>query len=197
MERRFSAAASGHRRRQLYRARIRPDVPPLRQRGHDRRDGAAADPARGRGRLRGGQGHPGARRHRMSGSMPNASAFARRGDEHRRSVDCTDGPPRSSGSHLLLAVGRRPNTDDLGLDKAGRRAATSAATSSSTTSCAPTCPGIWALGDCNGKGAFTHTVLQRFRDRRGQSARQRSAPGQRPHHRLCASISIRRWAAPG
>jgi pyruvate/2-oxoglutarate dehydrogenase complex dihydrolipoamide dehydrogenase (E3) component len=34
-------------------------------------------------------------------------------------VDCAEGPPRATGSHLLLAVGRRPNTDDLGLDKAG------------------------------------------------------------------------------
>ena len=66
------------------------------------------------------------------------------------------------GTHLLLAVGRRPNTDDLGLDRAGRRASTSAATSRSTTSCAPTSPGIWALGDCNGRGAFTHTSYNDF-----------------------------------
>ena len=53
-------------------------------------------------------------------------------------VDCTAGAPEVSGTHLLLAVGRRPNTDDLGLDAAGI-AATSTATSSWTTSCARTC----------------------------------------------------------
>ncbi|WP_428541427.1 FAD-containing oxidoreductase [Rhodopila sp.] len=71
-------------------------------------------------------------------------------------IDCTQGDTTTVGSHLLLAVGRRPNTDDLGLDKAGvdtdargyirvnDRLETNVA-------------GIWALGDCNGRGAFTHT----------------------------------------
>ncbi|MGR5475436.1 FAD-dependent oxidoreductase, partial [Vibrio astriarenae] len=61
-----------------------------------------------------------------------------------------------SGSHLLLAVGRVPNTDDLGLDKAGIetdargyiRVDEQLRTNVS---------GVWALGDCNGRGAFTHT----------------------------------------
>ena len=62
----------------------------------------------------------------------------------------------SSGTHLLLAVGRRPNTDDLGLDAAG--IATDArgyivVDDELRTNVA----GIWALGDCNGRGAFTHT----------------------------------------
>ena len=48
----FPAGASRHRRRQLYRPRIRPDVSPLREQGHHRRDDAAAGPARGRGCLR-------------------------------------------------------------------------------------------------------------------------------------------------
>ena len=76
-------------------------------------------------------------------------------------VDCADGSPTIEASHLLLAVGRRPNTDDLGLDAAGvarddhgyivvdDRLQTSV-------------PGIWALGDCNGKGAFTHTAYNDF-----------------------------------
>jgi pyruvate/2-oxoglutarate dehydrogenase complex dihydrolipoamide dehydrogenase (E3) component len=76
-------------------------------------------------------------------------------------VDCTDGSPEIEGSHLLLAVGRRPNTDDLGLEYAG-------------VACDPhgyvvvddelrtSVPGIWALGDCNGKGAFTHTSYNDF-----------------------------------
>lgn len=60
------------------------------------------------------------------------------------------------GSHLLLAVGRRPNTDDLDLERAGveldARGYVVVDESLQTTA-----PGIWALGDCNGKGAFTHT----------------------------------------
>jgi pyruvate/2-oxoglutarate dehydrogenase complex dihydrolipoamide dehydrogenase (E3) component len=71
-------------------------------------------------------------------------------------VDCEEGAPDVIGTHVLLAVGRVPNTGDLGLDKAGvktddrgyivvdDRLQTSV-------------PGIWALGDCNGRGAFTHT----------------------------------------
>ena len=54
--RRLPAAAPGDRGRQLCRPRVRPDVPALRQRGHDRRDGAAPGPARGRGRLGGDRG---------------------------------------------------------------------------------------------------------------------------------------------
>jgi pyruvate/2-oxoglutarate dehydrogenase complex dihydrolipoamide dehydrogenase (E3) component len=72
------------------------------------------------------------------------------------SMDCASGPPSVAGSHVLLAVGRRPNTDDLGLDRAG--VATDArgfVTVDDTL--ATNVPGIWALGDCNGRGAFTHT----------------------------------------
>ena len=77
------------------------------------------------------------------------------------SVDCADGPPDAVGSHVLLAVGRRPNTDDLGLDKAG--VATDArgyitVNDDLTTSV----PGIWALGDCNGRAAFTHTAYNDY-----------------------------------
>jgi len=76
-------------------------------------------------------------------------------------VNCADGDPDVIGSHVLLAVGRRPNTDDLGLPNAGvetdvrgyisvnDRLETSAA-------------GIWALGDCNGRGAFTHTAYNDY-----------------------------------
>ena len=60
------------------------------------------------------------------------------------------------GSHLLVATGRKPNTDDLGLDKAGvetdKRGYIVVDDQLRTN-----IPGIWALGDCNGKGAFTHT----------------------------------------
>jgi pyruvate/2-oxoglutarate dehydrogenase complex dihydrolipoamide dehydrogenase (E3) component len=76
-------------------------------------------------------------------------------------LECAAGSPTVKGTHLLLAVGRCPNTDDLGLDTAGvaiddrgyivvdDELGTSAA-------------GIWALGDCNGKGAFTHTAYNDF-----------------------------------
>ncbi len=88
-------------------------------------------------------------------------SFARRGDDISVGVDCTEGAPTVLGSHALLAVGRRPNTDDLGLAAAGittdprgyilvdDRLQTSA-------------PGVYALGDCNGKGAFTHTSYNDF-----------------------------------
>jgi len=72
------------------------------------------------------------------------------------SMDCTQGAPVVSGSHVLLAVGRRPNTDDLGLDKAG--VATDARGYVTVDDAlATSVPGVWALGDCNGRGAFTHT----------------------------------------
>ena len=61
------------------------------------------------------------------------------------------------GSHLLLAIGRRPNTDDLGLDKAGVATNSRGYIEVDDQLCTNV-PGIWALGDCNGKGAFTHTT---------------------------------------
>ena len=82
--------------------------------------------------------------------------FSKRGEEIVAQVDCAEGPPEVSGTHVLLAVGRRPNTDDLGLDKAGvavdKRGYIVVDDQLRTS-----VPGIWAMGDCNGKGAFTHT----------------------------------------
>jgi pyruvate/2-oxoglutarate dehydrogenase complex dihydrolipoamide dehydrogenase (E3) component len=76
-------------------------------------------------------------------------------------VDCAEGEPTVVGSHVLLAVGRRPNTDDLGLDTAG--VATDARGYITVDdSLATNVPGIWALGDCNGRGAFTHTAYNDF-----------------------------------
>jgi pyruvate/2-oxoglutarate dehydrogenase complex dihydrolipoamide dehydrogenase (E3) component len=76
-------------------------------------------------------------------------------------VDCTSGAPVVIGSHLLLAVGRRPNTDDLGLDNAGV-AVNARGYIEVDDSLATTVPGIWALGDCNGRGAFTHTAYNDY-----------------------------------
>jgi pyruvate/2-oxoglutarate dehydrogenase complex dihydrolipoamide dehydrogenase (E3) component len=76
-------------------------------------------------------------------------------------VDCTSGEPAVVGSHVLLAVGRRPNTDDLGLDKAGV-AADARGYIVVDDGLTTTVPGIWALGDCNGRGAFTHTAYNDY-----------------------------------
>ncbi len=65
------------------------------------------------------------------------------------------------GTHVLVAIGRRPNTDDLGLDKAG--IATDAHGYIQVDDQLRTnVPGIWAMGDCNGRGAFTHTSWNDF-----------------------------------
>ncbi len=71
-------------------------------------------------------------------------------------ADCTEGAPRIAGSHLLLAVGRRPNTDDLGLDAAGI-ATDKHGYITVDDQLATSVPGVWAIGDVNGRGAFTHT----------------------------------------
>ncbi len=71
-------------------------------------------------------------------------------------LTCEEGPPEVAGTHVLLAVGRIPNTSDLGLDRAGvatdHRGYIIVDDQLQTN-----VPGIWALGDCNGRGAFTHT----------------------------------------
>jgi pyruvate/2-oxoglutarate dehydrogenase complex dihydrolipoamide dehydrogenase (E3) component len=76
-------------------------------------------------------------------------------------LDCAEGAPRVTGSHLLLAVGRRPNTDDLGLDKAGI-ATDARGYIVVDDQCRTNVPGVWATGDVNGRGAFTHTSWNDF-----------------------------------
>ena len=87
--------------------------------------------------------------------------LAMHGEDIAVGVNCDEDASASIGSHVLMAVGRVPNTDDLGLDKAG-------------VSCdehgyiivddqlRTNVPGIWAIGDCNGRGAFTHTAYNDF-----------------------------------
>ena len=83
-------------------------------------------------------------------------AVARRGDGVAVTANCDGGPEDIVGSHVLLAVGRRPNTDDLALDAAG--VATDPRGYIVVDDALQTnVPGIWALGDVNGRGAFTHT----------------------------------------
>src|SRR5690606_37258655 len=88
-------------------------------------------------------------------------SFERRGESKVVGVSCTQGEPEVVGNHVLLAVGRTPNTDDLGLDAAGvecdKRGYIEVDDELRTN-----VPGIWALGDCNGKGAFTHTAYNDF-----------------------------------
>jgi pyruvate/2-oxoglutarate dehydrogenase complex dihydrolipoamide dehydrogenase (E3) component len=76
-------------------------------------------------------------------------------------LSCKEGAPREHGTHLLLAVGRVPNTEDLGLDAAGiatdKRGYIVVDEALRTSN-----PQVWALGDCNGKGAFTHTAYNDY-----------------------------------
>src|SRR6201993_3466773 len=65
------------------------------------------------------------------------------------------------GTHVLVAIGRRPNTDDLGLDKAGI-ATDLHGYIQVDDQLRTNVPGIWAMGDCNGRGAFTHTSWNDF-----------------------------------
>lgn len=87
--------------------------------------------------------------------------LARDGDGIAVSVDCVEGEPVVKGTHVLMAVGRRPNTDDLGLAAAGvevdERGYIRVDDMLRTN-----VEGIWALGECNGRGAFTHTAYNDF-----------------------------------
>jgi pyruvate/2-oxoglutarate dehydrogenase complex dihydrolipoamide dehydrogenase (E3) component len=86
---------------------------------------------------------------------------ARQDSQITLGLNCQNGAPSAAGTHLLLAVGRTPNTDDLGLDQAGvgrDKHGFILVDDQLRTNV----PGIWALGDCNGKGAFTHTAYNDF-----------------------------------
>jgi len=76
-------------------------------------------------------------------------------------VSCEQEPRTIVGSHLLLAAGRAPNTDDLGLDRAGVVTDTSGFIVVDDQ-LATSVPGIFALGDVNGRGAFTHTAYNDY-----------------------------------
>ena len=72
-----------------------------------------------------------------------------------------DGAEPIAGSHLLVAVGRQPNTDDLGLDAAGVQT-DGRGYIVVDDELRTTVDHIWAMGDCNGRGAFTHTSYNDF-----------------------------------
>lgn len=81
---------------------------------------------------------------------------SRRGDRIAVGLSCREGPPLAEGSHVLLAVGRVPNTQDLGLAAAGI-ATDARGYIQVDEQCRTSVEGVWALGDANGRGAFTHT----------------------------------------
>lgn len=76
-------------------------------------------------------------------------------------VDCNEGAPHIRGSHVLLAIGRTPNTNDLNLAAAGIES-DSAGYIKVDDQLRTTAPGIYALGDCNGHGGFTHTAYNDY-----------------------------------
>ena len=84
------------------------------------------------------------------------TSFENRGDRVAITASCDPGPVEVVGSHVLLAVGRRPNTHDLGLDKAGVETNGRGFIVVDDQLRAGV-PGIWAIGDVNGRAAFTHT----------------------------------------
>ncbi len=87
--------------------------------------------------------------------------LGRRGGDIVMGLDCGGDKREGTGTHVVIAVGRRPNTDDLGLDAAGIKADAWGfieVDDQLRTGVA----GVWALGDCNGKGAFTHTAYNDF-----------------------------------
>ncbi len=88
-------------------------------------------------------------------------SLAKNGTNIEVTISCDDERQAVTGTHLLLAVGRIPNTDDLGLDAAGidvdRRGIITVDDELKTSA-----EGVWALGDVNGRGAFTHTAYNDF-----------------------------------
>ena len=85
-----------------------------------------------------------------------ASSVARKGNGITVEIETSSGRAEVAGSHLLVAIGRRPNPDGLGLDQAGVKV-DARGFIEVDDELRTSAPGIWALGDCNGRGAFTHT----------------------------------------
>jgi pyruvate/2-oxoglutarate dehydrogenase complex dihydrolipoamide dehydrogenase (E3) component len=83
-------------------------------------------------------------------------ALRRRGERIAVEMECKNGEPIAEGSHVLLAVGRKANIDDLGLPEA-KIDTDERGYVKVDDQCRTSVEGVWALGDCNGRGAFTHT----------------------------------------
>ena len=84
-------------------------------------------------------------------------SLSRAGDRIAVGAACAGESPSIVGTHVLLAVGRQPNTDGLGLDRAGIET-DARGYIVVDDQCRTSAPGVWAVGDCNGRGAFTHTA---------------------------------------
>jgi pyruvate/2-oxoglutarate dehydrogenase complex dihydrolipoamide dehydrogenase (E3) component len=91
----------------------------------------------------------------------NVIGVQRRGDGIAVAVKSLGKTLSIEGSHVLAAIGRRPNTDDLGLEEAGI-ATDQRGYIQVDDQLRTNVPGIWAIGDCNGRGAFTHTSYNDF-----------------------------------
>ena len=177
-----------------------------------RRDGAAPDRRARTTTCRTRSAHPrGARASPFHRSHVHARWPRRDGAASR--VPSTGGTaPAIEGTHLLLATGRTPNTDDLGLDAAG--IATDARGYITVDDELRTnVAGVWAIGDCNGRGAFTHTsyndyeiVAGNLLDGEERKLSDRIAdlravhrPAARPcrpdRGARCARAASRRWSA--
>jgi pyruvate/2-oxoglutarate dehydrogenase complex dihydrolipoamide dehydrogenase (E3) component len=76
-------------------------------------------------------------------------------------LECVDGAPAVAGTHALLAVGRVPNTNDIGLKEAGIET-DALGYIKVDESLRTSIESVYALGDCNGRGAFTHTAWNDF-----------------------------------
>ena len=91
----------------------------------------------------------------------NATAISFRECDNGFEVMPREGADSIAGSHLLMAIGRVPNTDDLGLDNAGVQTDARGIVVVDEQ-CRTNVDHIWAMGDCNGRGAFTHTSYNDF-----------------------------------
>jgi pyruvate/2-oxoglutarate dehydrogenase complex dihydrolipoamide dehydrogenase (E3) component len=91
----------------------------------------------------------------------NATAVERSGNGVYVKIESKGKLSGIAGTHILVAIGRRPNTDDLGLGEAGV-AVDSRGFIEVDDQLRTNVPGIWAMGDCNGRGAFTHTSYNDF-----------------------------------
>jgi pyruvate/2-oxoglutarate dehydrogenase complex dihydrolipoamide dehydrogenase (E3) component len=91
----------------------------------------------------------------------DATAISFRKRDNGFEVTPREGAEPIVGSHLLMAIGRRPNTDDLGLDNAGVET-DARGNIVVDDQCRTNVEHIWAMGDCNGRGAFTHTSYNDF-----------------------------------
>ena len=184
----FLPPASRGARRQLHRARVRPDVPPLRQRGHGRRDGAAPDRARGRGRLR--RRSPailGARGHRHPHSTPSCLQVS---PKRRRRSPCRSrlraGPRSRSWAPTCCwpsAGGPTPTTSGSTAPASKQR---QARLHRGRRPAAHQRARHLGAGRLQRPRRLHPHRLQRLRDRRRQPSRRRAPARQRPHCRLRA-----------